>query len=270
MQCEKKIGVFDSGVGGITVLKEIIENLPNENIIYFGDNKNAPYGEKTKNEIEKLCIDVGKFLESNDCKVILIACNSATAAALETLKDKFKIPVLGVIEAGAKAAIKKSKNKKIAVLATAFTCKTEAYSKEIKKIAQDFEVFNISCEALCPMIEKGWDTHADREEILLEYIKKIPKEVTDVILGCTHYPIIKKDIEKMLKNCTIIDPAYESTLELKKLLKELNLLNKTKSLGKIEFFVSGENKMFKKIAESFLKLKIYEVKKNVLQDEKQL
>lgn len=252
----KEIGVFDSGVGGITVLKEILKKLPNEDIIYFGDNKNSPYGEKTREEILNYCIKAVNFLKSKGCKIILIACNTATAAALDTLKEKFEIPIFGVIEAGAKTAIKKVKNSNIAVLATDFTCKTEAYSKEIWSINKNIKVSNIPCKNLCPMIEAGWDNQLNKEELLFQYIKKIPKDFKVVILGCTHYPIIKKDIEKYLNNHILVDPALESVLEIEIELKKKNLLNEKKEIGSIEFFLSGDTEVFKRVTEDFLDIKI--------------
>lgn len=264
MEKATKIGIFDSGVGGITILKEVIKNLPNEDIVYFGDNKNAPYGEKTKDEIINFTIEGVNFLKSKGSKIAIIACNTATAAALESLKDKFNFPILGVIIPGAKLAIKKTKNNKIAVLATPFTCKIEAYSKEIEKLDEKIEVFNIPCKNLCPMIEKGWNNYSNRENILFEYLKEIPNNVKTVILGCTHYPIIKSDVERFLDNHIIIDPAEELVLELKKVLKERELLTTKGEIGSIDFFVSGESYEFKKTAEEFLKIKISEIKKVIL------
>lgn len=264
MKKNYNIGIFDSGVGGTTVLKKVIELLPKEDIIYFGDNKNAPYGEKKHEQIVEHCIKVADFLNENECKIILIACNTATAASVDKLNERFNIPVIGVIEAGAKEAIKICEKGNIAVMATPYTCATEAYSRQIEKISSEIEVTNIPCKELCPMIEAGWEEHSNREEILKEYINQIPEDSNTIILGCTHYPIIKEDIEKHVGNRNIVDPATESALELKRVLKKNGLLNEKMENGKIQFYVSGETEKFKKTAESFLGVEIKKIERAVL------
>lgn len=261
MKKNYNIGIFDSGVGGTTVLKKVIELLPEENIIYFGDNKNAPYGEKKHEQIVEHCIKVADFLNENECKAILIACNTATAASVERLSERFDMPIIGVIEAGAKEAIKICEEGKIAVMATPYTCSTKAYTREIEKISSEIEVTNIPCKELCPMIESGWEEHSNREEILQEYLSQIPEDSDTIILGCTHYPIIKEDIERYVGARNIVDPATESALELKRVLKHHGLLNEKAEKGRVQFFVSGEGEKFKNTAEKFLNMKISEIEK---------
>lgn len=249
------IGVFDSGVGGITVLKHIKLLLPNENIIYFGDNGNAPYGDREKSQIEKLSIDIADFLVNHRCKAIVIACNTATAASVESIRKKYPaIPVIGVIEPGSKLAVSTTENHKIGVIATQFTVNTKSYPNEIKKITEDSEVYQVGCKPFCPMIEAGWETFKDRDKILKEHLDQLPHDIDTLVLGCTHYPIIEQEIAKYFKG-TIVDPALESARELKRKLEEKHLLRNNIG-GKLKFFVSGEKEKFKRVAEKFLGMQV--------------
>jgi glutamate racemase len=252
------IGVFDSGVGGTTVLKWIKKLLPRENIIYFGDTKNAPYGNKCHEEIRELSINAGDFLVRNGCKALVIACNTATAAAYDELRDRYPdIPVVGVIEAGAKVAVT-SARRKIAVIGTEYTVQSKAYLKEVRRYNKDLKIVQIACKELCSLIEKGWEETEEGEKLLEEYLKQIPPEIDTLILGCTHYPLIKDSIEKYFQG-RIIDPGAETALELKKLLENKKLLSLRDKKGKAEYFVSGEKIHFKEIAEKFLGIKIEKV-----------
>lgn len=263
MKKNYNIGVFDSGVGGTTVLKEIINLLPNENIIYYGDSGNAPYGEKTSTEIQRLCLKIMDFLMANNCKAVVIACNTATAASLEVIKEKFSLPVIGVINPGAKSAVNASINKCVGVLSTPFTAKSNAYADAIAKINDTVKVYQEGCPELCPMIENEWESYADREEVLKNHISQFPKNVDTVVLGCTHYPIVRGDVAKIFCG-NIVDPARETALELQKTLKELDLLTDSTNTGTLDFFVSGDMDKFRKVAEKFLGLNI----KNMFQVEK--
>ncbi|MGL4402647.1 MAG: glutamate racemase [Fusobacteriaceae bacterium] len=255
MEKDYSIGVFDSGVGGITVLKKIIELLPEEDIIYVGDNKNSPYGEKSHEEILQYCERIVNFLIKKQCKMVVIACNTATATSLEILRKKYPIPIIGVIESGVKEAMKISR-KKIAFLATPYTCSSGAYEKEIDKLGGDIEIFPIPCKEWCPMIENGWENYPDRDGILRKYLEKIPEDVESVILACTHYPIIRNEIEKYIPSHIIVDPAYETALELKNYLKDKELLKNDKNKGKLKFFVTGKKDSFLRITEKFLGIEI--------------
>ncbi|EGQ78722.1 glutamate racemase, partial [Fusobacterium animalis ATCC 51191] len=178
-----KIGVFDSGLGGVTVLKRLLEDLPYEEYIYYGDSGNAPYGSgKTKEEIQYLCKKIMDFLIENNCKVVVIACNTATVAALEYLKENYSIPIIGIIDSGAKIAIQNSSLKKVAVFSTEFTANSNAYKNTIQRYDKDFEVTQIACIEFCPMIEKGWETFDNNQEILEKYINKIPDNVDALVL----------------------------------------------------------------------------------------
>lgn len=260
MDKKSAIGVFDSGVGGITVLKELIDLLPSENIIYYGDSGNSPYGDKSQGEIQKLCINIVDFLIEKKCKMIVIACNTATKAAIDILREQYNLPVIGVIESGAKKALEVTKNNKVGILSTVFTAKTNAYLDEINKFASNVEVYQKGCKDLCPMIENGWETYEDRMTLLEEYIADLPEEIDTIVLGCTHYPLIVDDISKLTHGKCIIDPAKETSVVAKKTLESLDMLNDSKEDGKISFYVSGDVKKFGKIAEKVLLMKIDEIK----------
>ncbi|MBP6062464.1 MAG: glutamate racemase [Fusobacteriaceae bacterium] len=246
-----KIGVFDSGVGGITVLKRIREIFPNEGVVYYGDTLYSPYGEKTKEEIQQRCLKIRDFFIEKGCKAVVIACNTATVAALEELKLTSSIPVIGVIHPGALTAVNGTTNNRVGVIATPFTVKNLAYTKEIKKIDEEIEVFEAGCKLFCSMIEKGWETFDERFTLLEEYLSPIPNDIDTLVLGCTHYPLILNDIEKYFKG-RIVDPAFETAKELKLKLEELSLLSDADADATVEYYVSGDKEVFKSIAESFL------------------
>ena len=196
MNKESSIGIFDSGIGGLTILKKIRELLPRENIIYYGDWKNNPYSEKSKEDIQNLSAKIMDFLIRNNCKAVVIGCSIFSAASLDFLKAQYKIPIIGMIEGGVKSAILESKQKKIAVMGSAFTIKSNVYEKSIKEINPEITVYQISCKALCTMLEKGWENYSDRIEVLESYLCQIPDTADTLILGGTHYPFILNDIKK--------------------------------------------------------------------------
>lgn len=224
----KPIGIFDSGFGGITILRELLKLMPNENYIYLGDNKNIPYGDKSKKEIAKLSSKMADFLIRKNCKILVIGCNTISASAYEILKEKYNVPIIEVISNACKNAISDSNN--ISIMATKFTVKSKIYIKKIKEYNKDIKITQISCAYLCPMIENGWQNYKNRFEILKNYIKKIDSDSDSLILACTHYPLIIKDIKKVLKEDknnikNIIEPSRKTALSVKKYLKKNNILN---------------------------------------------
>ena len=218
---------------------------------------------KTVEELQSLCFNIMDFFLKNRCKAVVIACNTATAAALTAIKERYDIPVIGVINPGAKAAANMSKNGHIAVLATPFTANSNAYGEEIKKISKKVSVYQEGCSELCTMIEEGWENFENRGDILDGHISQFPGSADTLVLGCTHYPIIKEDIEKYFSG-KIVDPAKETVIELVEALRDDDLLNDSKDRGKIEFFVSGNKEQFRKIAEKILGFevkKLYQIEK---------
>ena len=244
------IGVFDSGLGGVSVLKKIVEFMPHENIIYVGDTKNIPYGAKTKEEIQVLSKRIVDFLIKNKCKVIVIACNTATIATIDTLKESFSIPIIGIIEAGIDVVIANNYNE-ISVFGTRFTIESNEHVNKIKARNKEIKVNPVACDDLCPMIEKGWTSFSNREKVLQSYTNKISKNSKALLLACTHYPFIYEDIRNKFDG-DIIDPSEECAKKILSLLKTNNLMNLQKNKGKVEFYVTGNKQSFKEKAEGFL------------------
>ena len=251
-----KIGIFDSGVGGLSVLKKIKEKIDFADVIYYGDSMNSPYGSKTIKEIQNLSIKIGEFLIDNQVDIIVVACNTATAASLDILKERFtSIPIIGVIQPGAAMAIKQSKNKKIGVLSTPLTAKSGIYEKIIKTLNPKYEVYQKGCDLLCPMIERGWESSDKNTALLKAYIDQLPNDIDTLILGCTHYLLIREEIEKLVDK-KIVDPAEETAMYVLFELNKLALKNGVKKSRKqkinIDYFVTGDIEKFKKVGEKFL------------------
>ena len=247
----KPIGIFDSGFGGITILRELLKLMPNENYIYLGDNKNIPYGDKSKKEIIKLSSKMADFLIKKNCKILVIGCNTISASASEILKEKYNIPIIEVISNACAEVNKISKNN-ISIMATDFTVKSKIYLKKIKENNKEIKITQIVCKKLCPMIENGWESFEDRFEILNNYIKKINPNSDSLLLACTHYPLIIKDIKKVLKENKnknrnnikkIIEPSRPTALSVKKYLKENNLLNNNlKNKNRLTIYTTSSDK----------------------------
>lgn len=253
------VGVFDSGLGGLTSVRELSKILPDEKIIYFGDTGRVPYGTRSKETITKYALDDMNFLVSKGVKMVLVACGTVSSIAISALKQNFDIPVLGVVSPSAKKAVSITQNKKIAVLATTATIKTGSYEKEIQALMPEAKVMGISCPMFVPLVENGYtDTDNKVTQIICDqYISKLCDFAPDtIILGCTHYPIIKEQIaksaEKHIGKVNIVDSGKESALCAKEFLSHNNLLNTDASFSGQEFFVSDETPGFKNSASLFL------------------
>jgi glutamate racemase len=249
---ERPIGIFDSGVGGLTVLKEMMKKLPEENLIYFGDNKRAPYGNRETEEVLKFCGDIASFLKELDIKLLVIACNTATVVCLETLQKTLDIPVLGVIIPGTKEAVELTKVKKIGVFATPLTAKSDTYKKEANKIDENVEVYQVGCEPFCRMIESDWEDTLENQKIMKYYVDKMPSDIDVVVFGCTHYPIIKELFQRELKGKKWVNPARETAQEVKKKLIELKIENRKNIKREISFYTSGDIEEFRRLSEKIL------------------
>ena len=224
------IAVFDSGFGGITVLKQLLKLLPNENYIYLGDNANIPYGSKPKNQIIELTSKMVDFLIKQNCKIIVIACNTIVASTYDILKQKYNIPIIEVISNGVIDAVNNTQNNNISIMATEFTVNSKAYIEKINEYNKNIKITQVACNELCPMIENDWNSYDNRFEVLEDYLKNIDSDSDTLILGCTHYPLIINDIKEVLKSTNnsiknIIDPAYHTALSVKKYLENNNILN---------------------------------------------
>lgn len=257
------IGVFDSGIGGLTVARSLFEILPNENIIYFGDTARLPYGTKSKETVTRYSIEITKFLLNKNVKMVVVACNTASSVALNYLRKISDVPVIGVIKPGSKAAISKTNNFKIGVIGTLGTIQSFAYKTQIHKYDRNINVFSKACSLFVQLAEDGWTENKIAEMIAKEYLEEFKTQNIDtLILGCTHYPILKKTISKILgKKIKLIDSGEETAKEVKRILGEKNLLNTQKKKGQHKFYVTDFQKKFKEISERFLGQPIHDVKK---------
>jgi len=257
----KPIGIFDSGVGGLTVMSEVAKLLPGEDIIYFGDTARVPYGSKSKEAISRFAQEICEFLLNSNVKLIIVACNTASAFALEKLQ-KLPVPVLGVIAPGAMAALGHTKNLRVGVIGTHGTVKSKSYIKAIKKLNPRVNVFSNACPLFVPLVEEGWLAKPVTYEIAREYIAPLKAKKIDVlVLGCTHYPLLKKVIGKVTgKNVRLIDSASATAVCAKDILIKKNMLS-AKKRGSYKFFVSDSPEKFKSVGEKFLGRKIQPVVK---------
>ncbi len=261
------IGVFDSGVGGLTVVREIMRQIPNEKIIYFGDTARVPYGSKSKETITRYSRQIVRFLESQQVKAIVIACNTASAYALSELEKEVDIPIIGVVKPGAKVAAEATKNGKIGVIATEGTISSGIYSSYIKEIKKDAKVIGKACPLFVPLVEEGLWEDPVTDEIARRYLTEFTqqdKDIDTLILGCTHYPLIRSTLGRIAgENVTLVNPAYETARELKELLAAKGLLN-DKELGlgdnRYQFYVSDKADKFQNFANSIIKYGILSAK----------
>jgi len=252
----KPIGVFDSGIGGLTVVKELNRLLPNERIIYFGDTGRVPYGNKSKETVIDYSLQIAYFLMKKKIKMLVVACNTASSVSLPTLKRHLHIPVIGVIEPGAKAAIENTRNNHIGVIGTLGTVKSNSYSRSIKKIRNNVKVFQLPCPLFVQLAEEGWNKNHIAQSVSDEYLHNFGKHKIDtMILGCTHYPILKDVIQKSLgRKVTLIDSGIETAKEVGRILSKSEMLN---SHGQNErthsiFYVSDFPHKFKEVSQRFL------------------
>lgn len=251
---ENPIGVFDSGIGGLTVVRELMKILPNESIVYFGDTARVPYGTKSEKTIKEYSIHNTKFLLSHKVKTIVIACNTSSAVALTEIQSLTNLPVIGVIKPGSKAAAQITKNKRVAVIGTTATILSKAYEKEIKAIDPTIEVYGKACPLFVPIVEEGWSNHKIAELAAEEYLNELKKKSIDtMVLGCTHYPLLKNTIQKVVgENVVLVDSGVETARVVKDILENENLLNRSPMKPNYTFFVSDLPQKFKEIGEMFL------------------
>ena len=250
------IGVFDSGVGGLTVAREIMRNLPNEDIVYFGDTARVPYGSKSKDNIIRYSRQIINFLKTKGVKAIVIACNTASALALEEMKKEFDLPIIGVVEPGARAALAVTKTQKVGVIGTEATVRSSMYEKIIQAAKPEAEVVAKACPLFVPLVEEGFKKHPVTEQIIDYYLASFKEtDIDALILGCTHYPLLRSKIREYVgEKIELINPAYETAMDLKHLLKELDMENPDikGDHGSYSFYVSDAADKFKQFANSIL------------------
>ncbi len=257
------IGVFDSGVGGLTVVKEILKKLPNENIIYFGDTARVPYGPKSSDTIKHFALQDAAFLISKKVKLIVVACNSVSSNAMPILQKHYKLPIIDVLKPNAEYAAHSTKNNIIGIIGTHATIESGAYEKYINKINPLSKVIKIPTPLLVPIAEEGWSNHKIAYDILNIYLAPLIKgRIDTLILGCTHYPLFEKPLKSIVgKNIKIINSAKYTAKTVKNILANENMLNNDKKKGDIRFYLSDIPRNFACVAKQFLKMPVSNVKK---------
>lgn len=262
---ELPIGVFDSGVGGLTVAREIMRQIPNEKIVYFGDTARVPYGSKSKETVTRFSRQIVRFLQTFQVKTIVVACNTASAYALDELEREIEIPIIGVVKPGAKTAVEVTKNGRVGVIATDATIGSQIYTKYIKELNKDVTIYGKACPLFVPLVEEGLWQDPVTDEIARRYLTElIDIDIDTLILGCTHYPLIRSTLGKIMgEQVTLVNPAYETARELKELLEQKGLLNQEPpKLGANQylFYVSDGAEKFKRFANSIIKYGILSAK----------
>ncbi len=259
------IGVFDSGLGGLTVAKEIIRALPNENIVYFGDTARVPYGTKSKEAIIKFSIENTNVLLRYKVKMIVVACNSSSSYALSILRERFKIPIVGVIEPGAKKAMESTRNNRVGVIATSATIKSQEYVNALKRHKISVSVIPQACPFFVPLVEEGWFNKKVTLLVARQYLAPMKRKGVDtLILGCTHYPLLKSVLKKVMgKDVILVDSAKEVASQVKIILESMEKLRLNSAKPKYQFLVSDRPQEFRKIAMKFLGWDISREVKNV-------
>jgi len=263
------IGVFDSGVGGLTVMKELVSVLPHEPIIYFGDTARLPYGDKSPETIIKYSLENAEFLLEKKIKLLVVACNTSTAYALGHLRDLLNIPVVGVIEPGAKRAVSVTQNKHIVILGTKATINSQAYEREIKARLPGAIVTALACPLFVPLVEERFVDHPAAKLVVEEYFQRLQAlDYDTVLLGCTHYPILKNLIQQALKpGVTIVDSALTCAETVREMLDASGMLNtfSEESSGTIyKFYASDDTEKFRLMGSDFLGCPISYVEKPFL------
>ncbi len=258
----KAIGIFDSGVGGLTVFKEVKKVLPSESIIYFGDTARVPYGIRSKETVTRYSIENTEFLLSKGIKLLIIACNTASSLSIEEIKKRTSIPVIGVIEPGARAALRATRNKKIGIIGTEATIKSRAYPEAIKKINSSVEVFSKACPLFVPLVEEGWTSGTVTRLVAETYLKELgEKGIDTLILGCTHYPLLKPVISEVMGgNVQLIDSAVETAIAVKQVIED-NGLRSISQRPYYNFYVTDSPERFLSVGERFLGERIDNIEK---------
>ncbi|TYR82232.1 glutamate racemase [Priestia megaterium] len=262
----RPIGVIDSGVGGLTVAKEIMRQLPKEQIMYIGDTARCPYGPRPSEEVKAFTWEMTNYLVERDIKMLVIACNTATAVVLDEIQEQLDIPVLGVIQPGARAALKVTTNHKIGVIGTSGTVKSKAYTYALKALHNRVEVDDLACPLFVPLVESGNCEGTEAERIVKETLKPLlDADIDTLILGCTHYPLLKPVIQDVIgPNVKLISSGEETAIEVSAILSYSNLLARSEEEPEHYFFTTESTELFQSIASKWFEHPVYNVNHIVL------
>lgn len=258
----RPIGVFDSGIGGLTVAREVMRQLPNEKVIYFGDLARLPYGSKSKENIIIFSKQIIKFLLTKDVKAIIIACGTASSNSLEEVKEMFDIPIIGVVEPGALSAANETKNNRIGIIGTEATVNSDAYINLINGYNNKAEVYSKACPLFVPLVEEGWLQDTVTEQVAKRYLDEfIERQVDTLVLGCTHYPLLKDVIGNIMGDkVTLVNPAREAAKMLNGML-DANDMHCDRDNSQHEFYVTDRTDKFEELAKKILNRPMMPVKK---------
>jgi glutamate racemase len=254
----RPIGIFDSGVGGLTVVKQMFKRLPGEEIVYLGDTARVPYGIKSPETIKRFAVENADFLMEFKVKLIVVACNTASSTSLDVLRKRFKIPIVGVIKPGAEKAVQITRNNKVGIIGTYTTIKSKAYEKEIRYFSRDVEAVSMPCPLLVPLVEEGWLKEDVTFDIVKKYLRPLmAKKIDTLILGCTHYPLLKPVISKVVsKEVRIVDSASSVADEVYNILMSFGALREDARRPHHRFFATDAVEHFVRVGEKFLGTKI--------------
>ncbi len=254
----RPIGVFDSGLGGLTAVKELMRQLPDESIVYFGDTGRVPYGTRSNETIVKYVKQDIRFLLNFDIKIIIIACGTASAVALQQVQSQFSIPIIGVVQPSVQRAVKATQNKKIAIIGTPGTINSNAYAKKIAEIDPEIKTFSTPCPMFVPLVENGYIDDQVATLVAEEYLKPLREEGVDtLIMGCTHYPLLRKTIaETMGEGVRLIDPGAETAKHVKQILQHTHQLSDNRQQAHYQYYVSDSVEGFSRLGSMFLEKEI--------------
>lgn len=256
----QSIGVFDSGIGGLSVVKELRRLLPHEDIVYFGDTARLPYGTKSKETITRFSFENARFLMSRGVKMIVIACHSSSSTALDELSKSIDLPVIGVIEPSARAALSHHAGKKIGVIGTAATILSGAYERVLRQLGARGEIVERACPLFVPLVEEGWLDHEVTRLVAEEYLSPLRQDRVDVlILGCTHFPLLKEMIGQVMQGVQLVDASIETARAVAEILRTKGMLQSETRPGRLSTYLSDLSPNFKEIGQRFLGEEIRDV-----------
>jgi glutamate racemase len=264
---EQPIGIFDSGIGGLTVVRAIKDLLPKEDLFYLGDTARLPYGNKDRLTIERYSLEIAGLLTAEGAKLIVVACNTASALALPRLHEVFRIPIIGVIESGARAAVAQTHNRRVGIIGTRATVASRAYERAIQSINPGVTVLGQPCPLLVPLIEEGMFDHSVTIEMLHHYLDPLIAERIDtLVLGCTHYPLLKKTIAGVIGDeIVLVDSAENCAAQVVEVLRNGDLENQAERPGNLEVALTDSSNPFFKTADRVLELNISRVQTRIVQ-----
>lgn len=250
----KPIGVFDSGIGGLTVVRALHHRLPNENIVYFGDTARVPYGPKSPQVVREYAAQDADFLTAHDVKIVVVACNTVSAVALDVVQKRARVPVVGVIQPGADAAVATSRKRRIGVIGTVATIQSGAYTHALRQRDPSILTFSQACPLLVPLAEEGWIDHKVTQLVAREYLFPLRLEKIDtLILGCTHYPVLRAAIQEAVESSVVlIDSGEAAAREVEQVLDREDLRNPSSQKPNLQYHVSDLPSKFTEIGERFL------------------